>query len=63
MFDGKPPGMKSGELLKRSEKRAEAEKGLVKATDQGNKFIVIIYACLTLYQVIKNKWRNFRNGW
>ncbi|XP_064398487.1 flap endonuclease 1-like [Halichondria panicea] len=36
VFDGKPPEMKSGELLKRSEKRAEAEKGLVTATDKGD---------------------------
>lgn len=36
VFDGKPPEMKSGELLKRTEKRAEAEKGLVTATDKGN---------------------------
>lgn len=36
VFDGKPPEMKSGELLKRAEKRAEAEKDLAKATEQGN---------------------------
>ncbi len=35
VFDGKPPDMKSRELLKRSEKRAEAEKDLAKATEQG----------------------------
>ena len=35
VFDGKPPEMKSGELLKRSEKRAEAEKDLAKAVEQG----------------------------
>ena len=36
MFDGKPPEMKSGELLKRAEKRAEAEKDLAKASEQGD---------------------------
>lgn len=36
VFDGKPPEMKSGELTKRAEKRAEAEKGLEKAQEQGD---------------------------
>ena len=35
MFDGKPPDMKSGELVKRAEKRAEAEKELAQAHEQG----------------------------
>ena len=35
VFDGKPPEMKSGELTKRAEKRAEAEKDLAKAQEQG----------------------------
>lgn len=38
MFDGKPPEMKSGELAKRAEKRAEAEKELAKAQEQGIKY-------------------------
>lgn len=36
VFDGKPPTMKSGELEKRSEKRAEAEAALSKAKEEGN---------------------------
>ncbi|OHS94785.1 XPG I-region family protein [Tritrichomonas foetus] len=36
VFDGKPPEMKSGELQKRAEKRAEAEKQLESAIEQGN---------------------------
>lgn len=35
VFDGKPPDMKSGELAKRSERRAEAEKQLVAAQEAG----------------------------
>lgn len=36
VFDGKPPEMKSGELSKRAEKRAEAQKSLDKATEAGD---------------------------
>ncbi|VDM74889.1 unnamed protein product [Strongylus vulgaris] len=36
VFDGKPPDMKSGELEKRSEKRAEAEKALTEAKERGD---------------------------
>ncbi|CAI4231618.1 unnamed protein product [Auanema sp. JU1783] len=36
VFDGKPPDMKSGELEKRSEKRAEAEKALTEAKEKGD---------------------------
>lgn len=36
VFDGKPPTMKSGELEKRGEKRAEAEAALEKAKELGN---------------------------
>ncbi|ETN84369.1 putative flap structure-specific endonuclease [Necator americanus] len=36
VFDGKPPDMKSGELEKRSEKRAEAEKALTAAKERGD---------------------------
>jgi len=36
VFDGKPPHLKSGELAKRAERRAEAEKGLEKAQEQGD---------------------------
>lgn len=35
VFDGKPPDLKSGELVKRSEKRAEAEKQLEAAVEAG----------------------------
>jgi len=35
VFDGKPPDMKGGELTKRAEKREEASKQLVLATDAG----------------------------
>merc|ERR1712183_1204478 len=35
VFDGKPPAMKSGELAKRSERRADAEKKLAKAQEEG----------------------------
>ncbi|PAV78952.1 hypothetical protein WR25_06796 [Diploscapter pachys] len=35
VFDGKPPDMKSGELVKRSERRAEAEKALAEAKEKG----------------------------
>ena len=35
VFDGKPPEMKSGELEKRAEKRAEAQKDLAKAEEKG----------------------------
>jgi len=35
VFDGKPPSMKSGELAKRSERRADAEKQLAKAQEEG----------------------------
>ncbi|KAJ3611310.1 hypothetical protein NHX12_021326 [Muraenolepis orangiensis] len=35
VFDGKPPQMKSGELEKRGERRAEAEKQLIKAQEAG----------------------------
>ncbi|CAI5439584.1 unnamed protein product [Caenorhabditis angaria] len=37
VFDGKPPDMKSGELEKRSERRAEAEKQLLEAKEKGDK--------------------------
>ncbi|CAI8023854.1 Flap endonuclease 1 [Geodia barretti] len=36
VFDGKPPDMKSGELVKRSEKRAEAQKNLAEAQEKGD---------------------------
>eukprot|EP00592_Proboscia_alata_P004191 CAMPEP_0194371126 /NCGR_PEP_ID=MMETSP0174-20130528/19500_1 /TAXON_ID=216777 /ORGANISM="Proboscia alata, Strain PI-D3" /LENGTH=440 /DNA_ID=CAMNT_0039148989 /DNA_START=59 /DNA_END=1381 /DNA_ORIENTATION=- len=36
VFDGKPPQFKSGELLKRREKREKAEKDLEAAMDSGN---------------------------
>lgn len=36
VFDGKPPTMKSSELEKRGEKRAEAEAALAKAKEEGN---------------------------
>ncbi|KAF1332181.1 Flap endonuclease 1, partial [Globisporangium splendens] len=36
VFDGKPPTMKGGELAKRSDRRAEAQKGLDEATENGN---------------------------
>ncbi|KAF7273667.1 flap structure-specific endonuclease 1 [Rhynchophorus ferrugineus] len=36
VFDGKPPELKSGELSKRMEKRAEAQKLLEKATEAGD---------------------------
>ncbi|XP_063707728.1 flap endonuclease 1-like [Culicoides brevitarsis] len=36
VFDGKPPEMKSGELVKRAEKRNEAQKALDKATEAGD---------------------------
>lgn len=35
VFDGKPPELKSGELNKRQEKRAEAQKALDQATEAG----------------------------
>uniref|UniRef100_UPI00398EB4FB flap endonuclease 1 n=1 Tax=Pristiophorus japonicus TaxID=55135 RepID=UPI00398EB4FB len=36
VFDGKPPTLKSGELSKRSERRAEAEKQLAEAQETGD---------------------------
>lgn len=36
VFDGKPPDMKGGELLKRAERREEAQKALDKATEAGD---------------------------
>lgn len=36
MFDGKPPSMKSDELKKRGEKRAEAVAAEAKAAEEGN---------------------------
>ena len=36
VFDGKPPTMKSGELEKRGERRAEAEAALAKAKEEGD---------------------------
>ncbi|TYZ64840.1 hypothetical protein PybrP1_008143 [[Pythium] brassicae (nom. inval.)] len=36
VFDGKPPTMKGGELAKRSDRRAEAQKSLDEATEAGN---------------------------
>lgn len=36
VFDGKPPEMKSGELQKRAERRAEAEKSLEEAIEKGD---------------------------
>lgn len=36
VFDGKPPTMKSGELAKRSDRRATAQVGLDAATESGN---------------------------
>lgn len=36
VFDGKPPSFKSGELLKRREKRAKAEAALKNAEEEGN---------------------------
>jgi flap endonuclease-1 len=37
VFDGKPPEMKSSELEKRTERRADAEKQLADATEDGDK--------------------------
>lgn len=36
VFDGKPPDMKSGELLKRADRRDEAQKQLDRATEAGD---------------------------
>lgn len=36
VFDGKPPDLKSGELVKRKERRQEAEKELEKAKEAGD---------------------------
>lgn len=36
VFDGKPPDLKSGELVKRAERREEAQKQLEKATEAGD---------------------------
>lgn len=36
VFDGKPPDLKSGELVKRKERREEAEKELAKAKESGD---------------------------
>jgi flap endonuclease-1 len=36
IFDGKPPSLKSGELLKRREKRIQAERGLREAQETGD---------------------------
>jgi len=36
VFDGKPPSFKSGELLKRKEKREKAQQELQQATEEGN---------------------------
>lgn len=36
VFDGKPPDLKGGELLKRAERREEAQKALDKATEAGD---------------------------
>ncbi|CAB3408030.1 unnamed protein product [Caenorhabditis bovis] len=36
VFDGKPPDMKSGELEKRTERRADAEKALTEAKEKGD---------------------------
>jgi flap endonuclease-1 len=36
VFDGKPPDMKGGELVKRAERREEAQKALDKATEAGD---------------------------
>jgi flap endonuclease-1 len=36
VFDGKPPEMKGHELVKRQERRADAQAGLDKATDEGD---------------------------
>jgi len=36
VFDGKPPELKSDELDKRSEKRAEATQQLAEATEKGD---------------------------
>jgi len=36
VFDGKPPSLKSGELLKRREKRQKAEEELKKAKETGD---------------------------
>eukprot|EP00553_Chaetoceros_curvisetus_P008667 CAMPEP_0204619752 /NCGR_PEP_ID=MMETSP0717-20131115/6019_1 /ASSEMBLY_ACC=CAM_ASM_000666 /TAXON_ID=230516 /ORGANISM="Chaetoceros curvisetus" /LENGTH=176 /DNA_ID=CAMNT_0051633809 /DNA_START=78 /DNA_END=605 /DNA_ORIENTATION=+ len=36
VFDGKPPNIKSGELVKRREKREEAQKKLAEAKEEGN---------------------------
>lgn len=38
VFDGKPPEMKSDELVKRQERRKEAEMELAKATEEGGSF-------------------------
>lgn len=52
VFDGKPPDMKSGELAKRTERREEAQKSLLKATELGNSsnyfffcFVFNIFIC------------------
>lgn len=36
VFDGKPPNLKGGELVKRAEKREEAQKALEAAEEAGN---------------------------
>lgn len=36
VFDGKPPDLKSSELVKRAERREDAQKELEKATEAGD---------------------------
>jgi len=42
VFDGKPPDMKGGELMKRAEKREEASKQLALATESGTSVTVFL---------------------
>lgn len=48
VFDGKPPTTKSGELLKRSQKREEAEKELEEAKEKGDAELMEKYRSETL---------------
>ena len=45
VFDGKPPEMKSGELLKRAERREEAQKGLQEAEESGKMLADRYFRC------------------
>ena len=54
VFDGKAPSLKSGELVKRSQKKKEAQEGLDKAKEEGDKEAIVKLEKRTVHVTAKH---------